>query len=229
MKSILSLFLALSAIAALACSYDSDYNRPETCDHTSFKTFCDEDILVSCNSNDKLEEIMCSGGCKDLKCVNGAVCDGVDAKGTCNGNVAQKCVDGVIQSKTCTGDSKCGTRSDGQVDCISRTNNEVPSYTVGQKCPKEITYDGICDGKNVVFCSNDVVEVLPCDTQCMVKESYTIPFAECYYECGDIDYKGECRENGYDYCAQNGEGLIHITCTNGQTCKKAGDGNYACL
>ena len=107
-------------------------------------------------------------------------------------------------------------------------STDTPSYTVGQKCPEHITYDGICDGNKVIYCNNDgVIEEEICATQCMVKEAYTNPFAECYYECGNIDFQGICAGDGYNYCHET-EGLIHITCDSGQTCGLKGD-VYACI
>ena len=107
-------------------------------------------------------------------------------------------------------------------------HGDTRAYIPGQACPENLTYDGICDGKNVVFCNNKgVVEVKNCETKCMVKKSYTEPFAECYYECGDVDYKGKCVEGGFNYCNET-EGLIHITCDNGKFCGLKGD-VYACI
>ena len=229
MKSVLSLGLAILAVAALACSYDSDYNRSDTCNHKDFKSYCDEDLLVTCNSKDQLEETMCAGGCNEtsLVCNYGVSCDDIDEKGVCENNVAKKCVSGKLQAQVCTGNSNCGKRSDGQVDCLGRTNVDVPSYTVGQKCPDEITYDGICDGNKVVYCKKGIVQEQLCDTKCMVKNSYTIPFAECFYECGQTTFEGECMDDGYDFCSET-EGLIHITCGQGETCGLK-EGVYACL
>ena len=107
-------------------------------------------------------------------------------------------------------------------------NTDTSSYTVGKKCPEHITYDGICDGNKVIFCNNNgIVEEDICTTQCMIKKAYTDPFAECYHECGDIDFRGKCTSDGYDYCHET-EGLIHITCSNGETCGLKGD-VYTCI
>ena len=40
--------------------------------------------------------------------------------------------------------------------CTNETdnNNDMPVYSVGQKCPEQITYDGICDGNKAVFCND---------------------------------------------------------------------------
>ena len=109
----------------------------------------------------------------------------------------------------------------------SNESDDNNSYVVGQKCPDHITYDGICDGNKVIYCNNGVVKEDTCETECMIKESYTTPFAECYYECGDIDYRGKCASNGYDYCSKT-EGLIHITCSGEKTCALKGD-VYDCI
>ena len=110
----------------------------------------------------------------------------------------------------------------------SDDNTDTSSYTVGQTCPDHITYDGICDGNKVIFCNkNGVVEEDICTSKCMIKKAYTNPFAECYYECGDIDLRGKCAGDGYDYCHET-EGLIHITCSNTETCGLKGD-VYACI
>lgn len=107
-------------------------------------------------------------------------------------------------------------------------NNDMPAYTVGQKCPEQITYNGICDGNKAVFCNNNgVVEEVVCENKCMVKKAYTEPFAECYYECGNVDFKGKCVADGYDYCNES-EGLIHITCDSDKTCGLKGD-VYSCI
>ncbi len=107
-------------------------------------------------------------------------------------------------------------------------NNNKPVYTVGQKCPEQITYNGICDNNKAVFCNNNgVVEEVVCKNKCMVKTAYTEPFAECYYECGDVDFKGKCVADGYDYCHET-DGLIHITCDSTKTCGLKGD-VYACI
>ena len=114
--------------------------------------------------------------------------------------------------------------SDGSDDNQADTS----TYVAGQACPEHITYNGICDGNKVVYCNNKgVVEVKDCETKCMVKESYTPPFAECYYECGDIDFSGKCSGDGVDFCSET-EGLIHFTCDSGQTCDLKGD-IYACI
>ena len=118
----------------------------------------------------------------------------------------------------------------GVLSCTNETddNKDMPAYTIGQKCPEHITYDGICDGNKAVFCNDDgIVEAVDCENKCMVKKAYTPPFAECYYECGDIDYKGKCVEDGYDYCNES-EGLIHITCDSDKTCGLKGD-VYSCI
>ena len=115
------------------------------------------------------------------------------------------------------------------LSCTNETddNNDMPAYAIGQKCPEHITYNGICDGNKAVFCNhNGVVEEVVCENKCMVKKTYTEPFAECYYECGDIDYKGKCEEDGYIYCDET-EGIIHITCDSDKTCVLSG-GVYAC-
>ena len=114
--------------------------------------------------------------------------------------------------------------------CTNENDNshDIPVYTVGQSCPEEITYDGICDGNKAVFCNNNgVVEEVICEDKCMVKNAYTEPFAECYYECGSIDYKGKCVGGGYDYCHET-EGLIHITCEPDKTCGLKDD-VYSCI
>lgn len=114
------------------------------------------------------------------------------------------------------------------IGCGGGRHDDAPAYIVGQNCPEEITYDGICDGNKVVFCDNHgVVQEENCEIQCMVKQSYTIPFAECYYECGSIDFRGECAGDGYNYCHET-EGLIQITCDGGKSCGLKG-GVYACL
>ena len=107
-------------------------------------------------------------------------------------------------------------------------DDDTPSYIVGQNCPEQITYDGICDGNKVVYWKkNGLVQEEVCEIQCMIKQSYTTPFAECYYECGDLDFRGKCAGNGYDYCNET-EGLIHITCDGGKNCGLKGD-VYACI
>lgn len=120
------------------------------------------------------------------------------------------------------------------VSCMACTNdtdnntNDMPAYTVGQKCPEQITYNGICDHNKVVFCNkNGVIEENVCKSTCMIKEAYIEPFAECYYECGNIDYKGICTEDGLDYCDKT-EGLIHFTCEAGKTCGLKND-LYSCI
>ena len=114
--------------------------------------------------------------------------------------------------------------------CTNETdnNNDTPAYTVGQKCPEQITYNGICEGNKAVFCNNNgIVEEVVCDNKCMVKKAYFEPFAECYYECGNVDFKGKCVAGGYDYCNVT-EGLIHITCDNGKSCGLKDD-VYSCI
>ena len=107
-------------------------------------------------------------------------------------------------------------------------SHKTPLYTIGQKCPEEITYDGICDENKAVFCNkNGMVEAENCENKCMIKEAYTEPFAECYYECGNLDYRGQCVEGGYDYCDET-EGIIHITCEAGKICGLQGD-VYSCI
>lgn len=228
MKTKLFLCLTVLTLNVTACSYDSDYNRPEKCDHLNYKTFCDENILVSCGVDDKLVEVFCSDGCdqENLQCSGQDACDGVDSNGVCEDNVAKKCVNGELKTQICQEGTKCGTRSDGQIDCIE---NDVPSYTVGKKCPDDITYDGICDGNIVVFCNDGIVAAEDCgSSKCMIKEAYTEPFAECFIECGDVDYVGICNKDGYDYCNSN-EGLIHITCENGKSCQMTKDNLYSCI
>ena len=107
-------------------------------------------------------------------------------------------------------------------------HGDARAYVPGQACPENITYDGICDGNKVVFCNNNgVVEVKDCEAKCMVKKSYTPPFAECYYECGNVDFRGICSDDGVTFCSET-EGLIHITCENGKSCALKGD-VYACI
>ena len=114
--------------------------------------------------------------------------------------------------------------------CTNETDNhqDLTDYTVGQKCPKQITYNGICDGNKVVFCNNNgTVEEIVCENKCLVKNAYLEPFAECYYECGDLDFKGKCVDDGFNYC-HGTEGIIHITCDDGKTCGLKGDA-YDCI
>jgi hypothetical protein len=148
-----------------------------------------------------------------------APCDGVSYFGECSGDTLRYCQsNSVLVEVDCR--SEYGLGCGLQNDTIGY--NCTASGTAGGSCG-DITWDGVCQGDKVVWCSGDSLDVYDCSRQGMTcgasgaLGNWCVPRAGAADGCGTIDFQGTC------------QGDVAMWCSNGQLrSKDCGDIGQGC-
>ncbi len=167
---------------------------------------CDGDLLSYCQDGGLVTQA-CDWGCgwnadaAYYDCLAEPVtpvdpCEGLDAVGTCAGDVLSYCQDSVVYDQICA--FGCGWNvAGGFNECASDPCNGVDAA-------------GYCDGEYVTYCQSDVLVSELCAFGCGVAPDGV---AECLPDpaaCGDIDAVGLCDGDVLWYCQEGA--LISEVC-----------------
>lgn len=248
------LLCALSCLACLsfACSDDDNewkngnFCNADKLDHNG--TQCDGQKLIEC-VNSRFKITKCSDTCtvvqSKAQCSDtpnpslpSTDCGGIDAYGSCLGNIANVCVDNQLVIDDCSKTNKtCGKDSNGVATCLSQSiAPNPPDDKPGDKPGTDknacgtITEYGVCDMGILKYCNNEKIVSETCSDTCInIAETPTsYAAAVCMQPCGDITDKGICPDaNHVQYCDDQ-TGLITLSCINGASCQTAPDGFANC-
>ena len=178
-------------------------------------TQCDGDTLVVCNPDTgRIERTSCASVCgfdaigyyaclgnsnpNDDPTPSG--CGSVTVMGRCVGNTAQVCFNGELKSNTCGEGTTCGTRSDGQVDCIK--NEDIPDTPDDPVTCTDAQKKGSCNGKILTYCdAQNVLSTRTCESECTVDANGIAGCTQAATSgCGSITKDGTCDGATLKYC-----------------------------
>ena|GEM_PF-2536501 len=208
---------------------------PDACGDVDKKGSCKDGKAIYCGDDDKLHTDTCTDAqeCKaddagNFRCVNKAPvdpCEGIDAKGKCDGNKATYCEANVLKTDTCTDAQECKADDAGNFRCVNKAPVD-PCEGIDAK--------GKCDGNKAIYCDANELKTDTCTDAQECKADDAGNF-RCVAKapvdpdaCGDVDKKGSCKEGKAVYCGDDNK-LHTDECTDAQECKADDAGNFRCV